>query len=158
MHDHPLTVHVTNGLSGQVLSFTMCNHLTILDLKMAICDVAEYHVKYLQVIQGTQVQQDDTKLWRLALPVWPDSFEVGDLVTMPWWCNNMTLALTICAQSHSAKPQRSCAWCKAVATTMRHCAKCKAHYCSHDCQRLHWPIHKHVCDHQQFWKLLRLAY
>ena len=69
---------------------------------MAICDVAEFRVKYLHVIQGTQVQQDDTKLWRLALPVWPDSFEIGDLVTMPWWCDNMTLALTFLAQGHSA--------------------------------------------------------
>jgi hypothetical protein len=44
---------------------------------------------------------------------------------------------------------RVCATCDAVgsdARKLKQCTKCKVvYYCNADCQRQHWPLHKHYC-------------
>lgn len=45
------------------------------------------------------------------------------------------------------KGMRSCARCGLSAGSRKRCAKCLlVAYCSRDCQQLHWPDHKQVCN------------
>jgi len=53
--------------------------------------------------------------------------------------------LTDWAKSNREHPKYSCAQCK-VGNIKLKCVRCRlARYCSEDCQKAHWPIHKELC-------------
>lgn len=48
--------------------------------------------------------------------------------------------------SPNAKPGRFCASCGALPEKLKNCSRCRTvWYCSEDCQRRHWPLHKGHC-------------
>ena len=53
-----------------------------------------------------------------------------------------------CLQAQRENAGMVCAYCDAIANKepYKKCAKCRhAAYCSKDCQKKHWPVHKAVC-------------
>lgn len=53
---------------------------------------------------------------------------------------------TIIGRAADGDESAACSTCSEPNSSKR-CSKCKvATYCDQNCQKLHWPIHKHVCD------------
>ncbi|KAJ3371772.1 hypothetical protein GGF31_002751 [Allomyces arbusculus] len=70
------------------------------------------------------------------------AYAVGDLL----WRENPVVALPFVEEA-----DRECAWCFGSAAPngkLLRCTACVAvMYCSRDCQRRDWPLHKHECPH-----------
>ena len=51
----------------------------------------------------------------------------------------------LCRLHHQSFATRSCTGCGAKGFEMLRCARCRAPYCSRECQLRHWPEHKAAC-------------
>ena len=75
---------------------------------------------------------------------------VASCVTAPEMEGVSRLPAQVIPESEASRapkaPDRQCSGCGKVLSEMKLCSRCRAvWYCSHACQRAHWPAHKRAC-------------
>ena len=123
-------------LNGDVLEYMMSRHTTVLDLKQRLYESLGVKALEQVIVLPDRERCLDDAVGLLDVVAW---FVLGDLMSSKA-INALTFELTV----DVVTTPKLCANCDQPA--IQKCGRCRvARYCSQECQRQHWRVHKAAC-------------
>ena len=123
-------------LNGDVLEYMMSRHTTVLDLKQRLYESLGVKALEQVIVPPDRERCVDDAVGLLDVVAW---FVLGDVMS-----SKAINALTFELNVDVVTTPKLCANCDQPA--IQKCGRCRAaRYCSQECQRQHWRVHKAAC-------------